>query len=521
MKKPAMMAVPLVLTALVAGCSGGSGGSGGAQGGAIESSFPLAENTNPDGEFAWGYSAEVTSFDPHRGSSSFDNIWLSPVYDRLVYSNEVGELEPMLATEWETSEDKRTITMQLREGLTFSDGTAFNAEAAKYSLDRAREDESVVQNELTNVTDVSVDGDYTLVISVDGGAGSILGTLADRPGMMISPNVEDPNAEPTGIGPYVVSENIAGDRVTYTATEDYWDPTAQNVGTMVFRVMSDDQTRINALQSNEIQGGIVRQNQVDTMVNRGFNVLVGDSPTFFNMSVNTEMEPFDDERVRRALSMAIDREAIGDGLLGGYCTPQLQVWPESNWAYSEEIGDGLDRVPHDLEQVQSLLDDAGYGDGIEFDATVTDITGYVSVAESVQAQLEEAGITMNLRVLPPAQAREQFQAEDAVGATVSTYSPAPDPQGVMDRLILPTAASNPGEYTDDEIVELATAAADETEPEVRAGYYQQISERMLEETPSAFPICMQQRTEGFAPEVSGLEVYPSGLRDFRGVGVAD
>ncbi|PRZ44123.1 peptide/nickel transport system substrate-binding protein [Antricoccus suffuscus] len=516
-------AIAVALAVVLAGCGGVADNKTKPGDKSVSDSAPVVKDYDPDGVFSWGYTIMATSLDPHRGTSGFDQNWLFPVYDRLVYSTPDGSLEPMLATSWKVGKDGKSLAFELRTGVTFSDGTPFNAAAVKFSLDRAKGPDSTIKNELHNVTDVVVDGPSTVTLKLDGGAGALLGSLADRAGMIVSPTAAQAGtlaSNPVGVGAYKVAEYKPGDRVVYERTDGYWDPDAQKVKKMVFRVMVDDQTRLNALKTDELTMALLRQNQVDPALDAGLKVLSGQSPTFYYFGLNTSKAPFDNPKVRLALNLAIDREGIGDGLLEGFCTPQLQPWPTTSFAYSEDIGSGLKKVPHDPKKAKELLKEAGVGEGLEFDASVTNITGYTAVAEAVQAQLKDVGVTMNLKVVPSVQAAEEFNLDKTVAATISGYSPSPDPQGVMDRLLLPTAVANPGGYSDPKVVELSEKAASSIDTKERAGYYADIMAELMDTMPSATPICMQQRTEAYTSNVSGLSIFASGGRDYRGVAVS-
>lgn len=487
-------------------------------------SVPLADDFDEDATFSWAYTVEVTSFDPHRGSSGFDQNWLFPVYDRLVYSAPDGTLEPMLATEWSVAADGSAIDMTLREDVTFHDGTPFDAEAVKANLDRAKTAEfSVLKPDLEVLREVQVTGPNEVTLLVDGGAAPLLASLADRAGMMISPaafDAPDLGRNPVGAGAYQVAEYRLGDRVIYERYDDYWDPEVQRTARIEFRVMGDDQTRLNALQANEISMALIRQNQVPIVEGAGLEVLAGPTPTFYSFALNTAQAPFDDKRVRLALQHAMNRQEIADGLFDGLCTPQIQPWPSISFAYDEELGSGLDVWPHDPERARELLADAGLADGLSFTAVVPNITGFISIAEVLQDQFKDAGITMEIRVLEAAQVSEEFNVAKTAQASVGSYSPSPDPDGVMTRMLLPDANGNPGGLSSDRVVELAQEARNAVDPDERTPLYRELMQELIDLVPHATPVCMQTRTEGFNKSVSGITVYASGARDYRGVAVS-
>lgn len=487
------------------------------------SSVPVVDGYDETGTFSWAYTIEVTSFDPHRGVSGFDQNWLFPAYDRLVYSSPDGTIEPMLATDWRVVDDGLGIELDIREGVLFHDGTMLDAEAVKANLDRARSDEqSVLRTDLTKLLDVQVLDENTVKLVLSGGAGPMLSTLADRAGMMISPaafDSPDLATHPVGTGPYVVEEYRLGDRVIYSRFDDYWDPEVQRTAKIEFRVMADDQTRLNALQAGEIDMALVRQNQVGIAESAGLEILAGPTPTFYSFSVNAAMPPFDDARVRLALQHAMNRALISEGLFDGLCTPQIQPWPELSFAYDPTFGSGLDVWDYDPDRARELLAEAGLPDGFEFSVVVPTITGFQAIAEVLQDQFSEVGVTMNIRAVEGPQVSQEFLVDKSVEASVGAYSPSPDPDGVMTRLLLPDALGNPGGLSSDAVVALAAEASDAVDVEERAVLYHELNQALIDLVPHATPVCMQVRTEAFQSGVSGLDIYAGGARDYRGVAV--
>jgi len=364
--------------------------------------------------------------------------------------------------------------------------------------------------------------EFTVKLTLTGGLGPMLSTLADRAGMIVSPaafDSQDLATQPVGTGPYMVEENRLGDRVIYTQFPDYWDPEVQRTAKIEFRVMVDDQTRLNALQANEIDMALVRQNQVGIAQDAGLEILAGNTPTFYNLSLNAAMPPFDDANVRLALQHAMDRALLSDALFDGLCTAQIQYWPAGSFAYDPALGSGLEVWDYNPDKAVQLLEEAGFPDGIEFTVIVPSITGFQSIAEVLQDQFSEVGVTMNIRVVEAAQVSEEFLVAKSAEASIGSYAPSPDPDGVMTRLLLPDALGNPGNLSSDEVVALAAEAASLVDTDERAEVYHELTQALIDLVPHSTPVCMQVRTEAFQPGVSGLDIYASGARDYRGVAV--
>lgn len=509
---------------VLAGCGAAPERDGGSElEGKYEQSIPLDEDFDPNAHFEYANTAFPPGWDPIASTSGYDFASLAPVYDRLVYATPDGEIEPMLATAWESADNGSAIVFTLREGITFSDGTPFNAEAVKINLERAKGAGSRIAYEVAQLDSVEVIDEYTVKLTADTGAGALLGALAQRPGMMASPTAIAAGTLGTasaGTGPYVVTEFAPGASATFAKREGYWEPEVQRVATMRIRLMTDDQTRLNALQSGEVDGANIRAFQANAAAGAGIQVISRPTALFNYLNVNHAMPPLDDPRVREALNYAIDREAIGNGFYEGLCTPQIQPWPPSSFAYSEEIGDGLDAWPHDPEKAKELLAEAGYPDGFDMPAVTTNVTHLMQLSEILQEQLAEVGITMTISPVPTAQVREEFSINKTVAANVNPYSGMADPHGVAALFLLESAALGPGGPASPTVVQLATDASTPLEPDERAPLYHDMMQAMIDEPTHLMPICAAHVIDAYTEGVSGVTVNVSGFTDLRGLAMS-
>ncbi|MFV0533774.1 MAG: ABC transporter substrate-binding protein [Cumulibacter sp.] len=466
---------------------------------------PASDDYDENAEFVMAESLMPSSFDPYASSSGLDQNYMAPIYDRLIYRTPSGEFEPMLATEWTPSEDLKSLTLKLREGVKFTDGTPFDAEAVKANLDHYRSEGSKILSEVSRITDVEVVDEYTVKVTVSSGLGAVTSSLSARAGMMSSPKgIKEGTlaSNPVGTGPYKVIEATPGTRVVLERNPDYWDPEAQRVAKLTVVAMPDAQTRYNALASGEATAAAITVDQSKT-IDEDRVIVAGPTPLIYFLAINTATAPFDDPNVREAMSLAIDREDISEGLYGGFCDPQVQMFGKGTIGYSEEIGDGLDQWPYDPDKATQLLEDAGVDPGTAYDANVTD-NDTVDLAEVIQAQLKQVGMSMNVKPGPPATLLEEFAFAKTSPLTVSGYTGQPDPAGVLDRNFVPEALYNPGGEMPQEMLDIGQQAASETDPEVRNELYSQWTELFLEEVRNIIPICLTNRLIGADDSVTGL-----------------
>ncbi|MFV0535217.1 MAG: ABC transporter substrate-binding protein [Cumulibacter sp.] len=494
---------------------------------AADDTFPtnveLDENFDPNGHFSYAGAYPPSSFDPFSSASGLDQTYLAPVYDRLIYRAPDGSLEPMLATEWTPSEDGKYLEVTLREGLTFTDGAPFDAEAVKTNLERYMEDTSKLKQELSQVDDVEVIDELTVRINVTDSLGALPATLAARAGMMVSPNAiaaDNVTNNPVGIGPYTASEAIPGTSVALTKTEDYWDPEVQRVATMDLFGMPEGQTRYNALVGGQLTASEISAEQIDPAQGKDFSILSGPTPLLYFFSVNTAEAPFDDINVRTALNLAIDREGIGDGLFEGYCKPQIQLWPESSEMYDEDFGDGLEHFPYDPQQAKELMTEAGVDPQQTFDAVLTNSSTSTKLAEIIQSNLEEVGMKISVNPVPSGGIVENFGIAKTMPTAVSGYTGPPDPAAVVERNFTPTALYNPGGDVDPAMDAAATEGANAVDPDERKEAYAEYMNAFVEAVPNLVPICMAYRVVAYTDGVSNLWAS-SDYVDLRGVAVTE
>ena len=485
-------------------------------------SIDVSKEWDPEATFDYAYSVFVTSWDPIHSNTGGDITYYNAVYDRLLNLASDGTIEPVLVTEWEPADDNSSVTLTLREGVQFSDGTPFDAEAVKFNLDRARGEGSKIASEIAQITTVEVIDPLTVKVSVSSGLGALLSALTARSGMMVSPAAAQAGTleqQPVGAGPYAVTEILAGDRVTYAKTPGYWDPDAQRVASMVIYSIPDDQARINALNSGELDGAVLTPDQIDSAAGMDLQVVSEPSTAFIYFMVNTSKQPLDDVKVRKALNHAVDREGIANGLYQGHCTPQVQPWPKASVGYSEKVGDGLDVYDYNPEKAKELLADAGVQD-LKMASVSVNIPTYVKVAEVVQQNLKDVGVDLTVKQAPTNEVINDFVTNEVADANINPYSGFSDPHGVIARNFMDDSLFNVGEPMPAEMLDLAISASDPIDPAERNAFYEQFMDQWMENPPYMMSICMQHSSAAYGPHVSGVSQTLDGRADVRGVAIS-
>ncbi|MFV0309782.1 MAG: ABC transporter substrate-binding protein [Desertimonas sp.] len=372
-----------------------------------------------------------STLDPASGNSGYDHIYLYPMFDTLIrFTPDTMEPAPGLASSWEFT-DETTLVLTLQEGVTFHDGTPFDAEAVKYNFERSMTWEgSNIAGDLQSVDSVEVVDDLTVQVNLKNADTALPLILADRAGMMVSPTAaeelgEDFSLSPVGAGPFVFREWRIGERVVMDRYEDYWGE-APTLETIDFTIIVDNDTAMNAILAGQ-QDFIFNVEPSDlgrVEGNDSLTTSVSDRLFHYEFYVNLGRPPFDDVRVRQAFNLAIDRATLVQATAEGEGQIAMTPLPPGHWAYSDQFDDAY---PYDPERARELLAEAGYEDGLTFEVVgwTTDID--VRRAEVIQAMLSEVGMQMDIRTTEVPQATAQFFDEKRYDAYLAAWTGRPDP----------------------------------------------------------------------------------------------
>ncbi|XOV82411.1 MAG: ABC transporter substrate-binding protein [bacterium] len=483
----------------------------------------LRADAEPDSEATarFALASGVTRFDPHRATSSYDNTWLFPVYDRLIHMSPAGDAVPGLATSWRYGDNGAYLELELRRGVRFHDNEVFDAAAVAANIQRARTiTGSSIGAELVKIVRTEVVNAHRIRLHLSAPDAALPLILSDRAGMMISPAAfDDPGLDRRGVGagPFRHVEYRFGNRSVYERFEGYWRPEDAGVARLELLLVPDETTRLNGIRSGQIQGATIGTLQIEQARLSGLNVQTGVGLEVLHMQINRARSHFGDRRVRQAMNHAIRREAIVRALGLGYGEPSVQPFPEGYVAHAGELG----RLYYDYnpEKARALLADAGLEAGFAFELIVPNIPSYLPLFEALHDQLAAVGIEAVPRVLEGAQISERFYGATESDAALVTWGGRPDPSQTIDLLFTPGALPNPGDHSTPEVMRLAAAARREIDPARRAELLQATTAEITRE---AMDVVLSLPSSTFAtrPSIRGMRVWASGNKpEFRGVTV--
>jgi peptide/nickel transport system substrate-binding protein len=308
---------------------------------------------------------EPTSWDPAQANEGNVQPFYQAVYDTLLKNGADGQLEPMLATAWETSDDLLTFTMTLRDDVTFSDGVPFNADAVKANFEHFMTANGPLGSVLKAVESIDTPDETTVVLHLSEPNPALATWLASAPGFMGSPDSLGTDAivtEPVGSGPYMLdTENtVVGSKIVFVRNEGYWgDPLPYD--SIEFFIIGDETARLNALKSGEVDAAAFQRaaTALDA-ASAGFNhdpfgtVFEG---IFFLDREGKLLPELADPDVRRALALAIDRDALLETVQLGVGKASSQTYGPEALAYIPEFDDAY---KYDPEAARALLAKSGH-----------------------------------------------------------------------------------------------------------------------------------------------------------------
>ena len=367
---------------------------------------------------------EPPNLDPTGGAAeAIDSVVYANIFQGLTRFTSDGSVIPSLAESWEISADGLTYTFKLHDGVTFHDGSAMDAGDVKFSLDRARAETSTnAQKALfAQIADVTVVDPQTVTVTLGEPNGSLLFNLAWGDAVIVAPETAKDNAtNPVGTGPYRFVEWVQGDRIALARYEGYWGP-APALETATFRFISDPSAALAAVLAGDVDvftGFPAPENLAQIAADSRFQVITGSTEGETILAMNNKLPPFDNIKVRQAVSHAIDRQAIIDGAMFGYGTPIGTHFAPHNPAYVDLTAESA----HDPELSKKLLAEAGLPDGFTTTLKLPPPSYARRGGEIIAAQLAEVGITAEIINLEWAQWLEQvFKGKD-FGLTIVSHT---------------------------------------------------------------------------------------------------
>lgn len=361
--------------------------------------MPLAAEAQ-ERELVIGMPIEPPNLDPTTAApvAIREVTWLN-IYEGLVQVDRNGEVRPLLADSWEVSDDGLTYHFQLREGVTFHDGTTLEASDVKFSFERARAPESTnAQKQIFEpIEEIQTPDDHTVIIRLSEPSGNFIYYLAWGDAVIVAPESAETNQmQPVGTGPFRFEDWVRGDRVVLSAYEDYWDAERVQLERVTFRFINDAQAQVAALRAGDVHAFpnlAAPELFAELSRDERFTAVVGNTEGEIVAGLNNKRPPLDDVRVRRALMQGIDRAVLIEGAYAGFGQAIGSHFSPNHPAYV----DTTDILPYDPEKARELLAEAGHGDGLSLTIKTPQMAYASRSAELIAALLADIGVHLEIR----------------------------------------------------------------------------------------------------------------------------
>ncbi|GIV77503.1 ABC transporter substrate-binding protein [Litorilinea aerophila] len=511
-----MVLVALVVLLLVSACAAPPPPQAGAPASGEEQSAATTEGPQPGGTLIIGKSTEAVGLDPHlvTARSSFEVI--AQVYNQLVDLDEDYLPIPELAESWENPDDL-TFIFHLRPDVKFHNGRTLVAEDVKFSFERIQDPAvaSPWSSQLELIERIETPDERTVIFHLSQPFGAFLSTIASTWAAIVPPEEVEANGDlqrvMVGTGPFMLEEYVEETRTVLRANPDYFEG-APLLDGITYLIIPDEAARLAALRTGEIHMSALSNAASAGLAARSEGVSVASQQTtdYYLLGLNTQRAPFDDVRVRQALSLAIDRQAIvdsvffGEGLVTGPIVPTLGKWsvpPEELPFYQP-----------DVEQAKALLAEAGYPDGFETTITASPrFPEFTSIALVIQNQLKQIGVTATLDQVEWGTFIQKWRDRD-FDTFVSYNGSGNDPDRALYPMLHTGGSVNAFQFSDPEIDRMLEEARTTVDQEERIRLYHELAQAIARQAPLIF---LNTRTEYVALRDNVRDFHLSPVDTYR------
>lgn len=485
--------------------------------------FSAAQSAHAETTLRIGLGADPDQLDPATARTYYGRFVFSAMCDRLVDVDQHLAIVPGLATDWSYSADGKTLSMNLRQGVLFQDGEKFDANAVKYNLDRYLTlTGSLRKSEISSIESVEVTGPYSVKLHLKNPDAALLMQLTDRAGTMMAPAATAKGnvaAHPVCSGPYEFVSRVQQDRIVLKRFDQYWNKSAYHFDKVIFLPIPDASVRLANLQAGDLDltEGIaatdVKTVQGDsklalaTVTGLGY---MGLTVNLNNGTANTASALAKEAKVRQALSLAIDRDALNQVVFQGQFTPANQPFsPVSPYHVDLPI------QTRNIDKAKALLAEAGVKTPLNIDMLVPNNPTSQQVAQVLQAMVGEAGINLNLQMTEFATLLDKQQRGD-FQLSMSGWSGRPDPDGSIYSFLASKGGLNDGRYGNPQVDQWLVSARQTSDVAQRKALYKQIVEQENVDLPIVY-LYFEPRIFGMSKKIAGFTPYPDGLIRLQGM----
>ncbi|WP_047462501.1 glutathione ABC transporter substrate-binding protein GsiB [Rhizobium rhizogenes] len=488
-------------------------------------SFGAAVPALAAGDVVLAIGGQPETLDPYNTNTTLTTAVTKSFYQGLFEFDKDLKVHPVLAERYTVSDDGLVYNFKLREGVKFHDGTDFNAEAVKVTLERVMNPENKLArfNQFNRIDKVEAVSPFELRITLKEPFGPFINSLAHASAAIISPAAlakygnKDIAFHPVGTGPFTFVEWKQTDFIKVKKFDGYWQKGYPKVDNVTWKPVLENNTRAAMLQTGEADFAYpLPYEQVNALkANDKLTVTVGPSIIERYVSFNMLHKPFNDIRVRQAINYAINKEALAKVAFNGFAEPAEGIVPQGV-LYAHK----MDPWPYDPAKARELLKEAGYPEGFEsiLWSAYTTTTAQKTI-QFLQQQLAQVGIKVQIQALEPGQRTEWVQsAPDPQTAKVRMYyagwsSSTGEADWALRPLLateaLPPKLNNTAYYSNKTVDGYIADALKSVKDEEKTDLYRKAQEEIMKDAPWA-PLVVEKNLYATTKRLSGIYVQPDG-----------
>ncbi len=480
--------------------------------------FALVPDVQAQTTLRIGLAEDPDILDPTLARTYVGRIVFSAFCDKLFDIDEKLNIVPQLALSQETSADGKEVTIKLRPGVKFHDGETFDAEAAKFSLERhLTMPASFRKPELASVDHIDVVDPQTIKLVLKAPFSPLISQLADRAGMMVSPKAAKAAGDKFGLhpvcaGPYKFVERVQQDRIVFEKFADYWNKNNIFIDRVVFLPIVDATVRLANLKSGgldlieRVLATDIKDVRADPKLKLSTVTEIGYQGITLNIGKDKAKGPLSQSaKVRQALDLSIDREAINQVVFNGEFKPGNQ-WINPDHPYYQTA---FPIRARDVEKAKALLKEAGVTPPVNVDFMVPKGAETEAVAQVIQSMASEAGFDMKIRVTELATSLKQAEAGE-YQAFLLRWSGRSDPDGNSYVFLHTNAPQNYSAWSNAEADKALEGARLVTDIAHRKAVYEKLTKQVMEDEPVIY-IFHQRILIAHTARLEGYKAVPDGL----------
>lgn len=467
----------------------------------------------------YGSDAEPAGLDPHKVPAHASVRIYTKIYDSLVKTDKDMNYVPNLAKSWETP-DNTTYIFKLRDNVKFHNGRKMTAEDVKYSFERIMNPDtaSIAKSYFSKVKEINVIDEYTIEFKLSEPYAPFMSYMSSSYAVVVAKEVVEEHGDlmqnACGTGPFMLGEWIPDNSITLVKNPDYYLEEQPKLDKLVYNVIADEASRVAALRTGAVHVTTLSPQSLPLLKkNKDVTIKSYQSNNYTFLGFNLNIEPFNNPKVRQAMSLAVDREAMiktvfnGDAVVTGPVPKALGKWAvdvESNELYKQ-----------DIDKAKKLLAEAGYPEG--FEMKITALGGYpdiVGTAQVLQQQLAQIGIKSEIEQLEIGQYVDAWK-KCTHQVMAGRNGAGSDPDRALGFFFNSTGTANVWGFKDDKYDELTNAGKVAIDEAKRVEIYKEAQERLLELSPNLFfnsPMnyyFVRNEVKGYDPSVFNPEDFRS------------